>query len=145
MAAIEFYHDPGTREIRAFAGLGLPLLCCVLGALGFWKFDAPQAGIAIWGAGALLSLTGLFLPRVLKPVLIGLMILSFPIRWVVFHVTLAALYFLVFTPIGLLLRLGPLLHLGKPSALRAFRDTSAPSYWQARQPAARFAQYFKQH
>ncbi len=139
MAAIELYHRPGTRELRMFASFGLPLLCGVLGALGFWKFDAPIVGIFIWAAGALLVLTGLFLPRMLKPVLIGLMILSFPIRWTVFHVTLAALYYLVFTPIGLLLRLG------KPSSLRAFRDTGASSYWQARPPAARFPQYFKQH
>lgn len=139
MAAIDLYHVPNTRELRLFAGIGLPVLCGILGALTFWTFASPAAGIAIWAFGGLLCLTGLVFPSVITPLLIGMMLVSFPLRWTVFHLALAALFYLVFTPIGLLLRL-----FGR-SPLRVFRITGESSCWQARRPADPIAQYFRQH
>ena len=139
MAVIDLYHLPTSRELRLFAGFGLPVLTGILGALTFWTFASPAAGIAIWAVGGALSLTGLVFPPALTPLLISMMLVSFPLRWAVFHLALAVLFYLVFTPIGLLLRLL------RRSPLRAFRTTGESSCWQARRPAASIAQYFKQH
>lgn len=139
MAVIDLYHVPGSREVRRFAGLGLPVLAGILGALTFWAFASPTAGIAIWAVGGALSLTGLAFPSALKPLLIGMMIVTFPLRWAIFHLALAALFYLVVTPIGLLMRLF------RRSPLRAFRTTGESSAWQARRPDASMAEYFRQH
>ena len=139
MAVIDLYHVPTSRELRMFAGFGLPVLAGILGALAFWTFASSAAGISCWLVGALLSLAGLLYPPALKPLLIGTMILSFPLRWMLFFIALVALYYLVFTPIGLLLRLI------RPSPLRAFRTPRESSCWHARPPVSPFAQYFKQH
>ena len=58
--------------------------------------------------------------------------------WTLSHVALAATYYLVLTPIGLLLRL---VH-GNP--LDRAPDRSAASYWTARRPLRDVRRYFRQ-
>lgn len=48
---------------------------------------------------------GMFLPHLLKPVYIGWMRLAFALGWVNTRIILIVLFYLIFTPIGLVMRL----------------------------------------
>ena len=64
-----------------------------------------EAALAIWAVALLVCAVGLVRPPAIRLVCIGLIYLAFPIGWVVSHLLLAVVLYLVFTPIGLLLRL----------------------------------------
>jgi hypothetical protein len=54
-----------------------------------------------WIATALVAAGGVAHPPLVRPVFLGLILLTFPIGWVVSHALLAAIHLAVFTPIGL--------------------------------------------
>ena len=96
---------PGTKQLRQFAGIGFPAFLGLVGWLvgtktGHWGI--VQLG---WAAGALLSAAGVVHPPLIRPVFVGLILLTYPIGWVVSHLLLGAIFFLLFLPIGLMLRI----------------------------------------
>ena len=64
---------------------------------------------------------------------------AYPIGLVVSHVILAIAFYLVFTPVGLLMR-----WLGRDPMEREF-DPSRASYWKKREERNEDARYFKQY
>lgn len=96
---------PSRRDLRWFAGLWWPAMCAVIGRMLMWKFHLPAAAISIWVGGGLLAALGVIAPFIIRPLYAALLLLSFPIGWCVSHVALAVVYFLVVTPVGLLIRL----------------------------------------
>jgi hypothetical protein len=62
-----------------------------------------------------------------------------PIGWVISHVILAVIYYLVLTPIGLLLRAA-----GRDLLARR-RDPTAESYWIDRGAKPEVERYFRQY
>src|SRR5919202_384819 len=116
---------PPARTLRQFAGLWL-LFCTGLACSRLVR-HGPTAGAA---ACALLAVTvgplGLWRPAAVRPVYVGLMVLTFPLGWVVSRLVLACLWYGVFTPLGLALRLA-----GRdPLRLRASPDRT--TYWEPR-------------
>jgi carbamoyltransferase len=136
---IEINWRPSTRELRFFSG-GLILLALVATTLGhyWWNWVAPWPMVVLSIASVILFLSILW-PRALRPIYLVWMIAVFPIGWLVSHVVLAAVYFGVFTPIGLLLRMTGYDPLGE----KAQADDS--SYWVKRPPPPASEQYFKQY
>jgi len=61
-----------------------------------------QAG---WAVVGLLSAAGVVYPPSIRPVFVGLILLTYPIGWVVSHVLLGSIFYLLFLPIGLVLRM----------------------------------------
>ena len=96
--------DPAPRVVRSFARLWLPLFVATLGAIVWWRLDAPAAARVIWSVGALVAGLSLLSPRLARGVFIALTIATFPIALVVSTVVLAAMFFLVITPLGAWLR-----------------------------------------
>ena len=84
--------------------------------------------------------SGLFAlwPASRKRIYVGWMFAVFPIGWVVSHLLLGVVYFLVLTPIGLTLRA-----LGRDPLERRF-DQSASSYWVRHDPATQVKRYLRQ-
>ncbi len=125
------------RTIRQF-GL-LFLLFAIIVALLQWQRGTSftwLVAIAILGV-SLCSASQLW-PNSIRPIFVGWMIVLIPINWVVSHTILAAMFFLVFTPIGLCRRLfgaDPLL-LKKPKV---------DSYWQTRPQTTDKRRYLKQY
>lgn len=68
----------------------------------------------------------------------GWMLATLPISWVVSHAVLAAVFYLLISPIALLMRLG-----GRDPLLRRF-DGNATTYWLPRRPPAQPDRYFRQ-
>ena len=77
-------------------------------------------------AGLVSLLLGMARPAWLRPVHVAWMAAAFPIGWLLAHLLLAAIYFLLITPIGLILRLAR----RDPLARRI--DREAQSYWTPR-------------
>lgn len=122
MALLELNRDPSKKELRWFAGLWFPALCAMVGIAVLRKSHAPTVAVAIWVVAAVLSIAGLCSPRVIRPIYAVLIRVTFPIGWVLSHVLLLVIYYVVFAPVGLLVR-----RLQDPMQRRF--DPSAKSYW----------------
>lgn len=84
-------------------------------------------GRRLLGPGILVPALGLVSPGLLRIVYLGMIYATLPIGIVVSYVILAATYYLVLTPIGLVLRL-----CGYDPMQRRF-DRKAESYWVPRE------------
>jgi Saxitoxin biosynthesis operon protein SxtJ len=124
------------KTLRQFGLLSL----AVFGGWAAWRAYTGRLGpatFALGGAGGVLGLLGLVAPTALAPVFSAWMMAAFPIGWVVSRVVLAALFYLVFTPIALVFKL-----IGRDPLHR--RRPTASSYWMAKPAPADSSQYFKQ-
>lgn len=142
--------DPDRRFLTQFTWAGL-FLFPLLGLLLAWKFGvAAWIGIAIGALGVLAFLVEVVVvPRlaeaparllellVPKAVFRAFTLITVPIGFVVSHLLMALIFFLVMTPIGLVFRV-----LGRDSMHRRW-DPAAGSYWLERPPPRRAASYFK--
>ena len=137
MAMIEIDKNPAPRTLRQFAGLFL-VAFGVIGYLVLRRSGSLEAALVIWGVAALVALVGLIAPRAIRLVYLGMIYLAFPIGWVVSHVLLALVLYLLFTPIGWALRL-----FGRDPLERKF-DPEAASYWTAHEQPASIDRYFRQ-
>jgi hypothetical protein len=129
--------DPPRKTLRQFAALWL----VVLGGMAIWQaLVRERAGWA--SILAILALTlgplGLARPEWMRRIYVGWMILAFPIGWTVSQVMLAAMFFGLFTPIGLVFRL-----LGRDPLHRA-RRSDLESYWAPKPTPTDLRRYFKQ-
>jgi ABC-type uncharacterized transport system permease subunit len=114
---------PSARELRSFARIWFPAFVALVGAVLYWRVDRPAAAAAVWAVGAAAAIAVLASPAIARVVFVGLLIVTYPIGLVVSTLALAALFYLVFTPIGWAMRLA-----GRdPLRLRA---RGGPSDWQ---------------
>lgn len=136
MPLLQLNLSPSRKELRLFAGLWWPAMCAAIGFMLFRRFHAPGAALWVLSGGALLAIAGLAAPAIIKPVYIALVRITYPIGFCVSHVVLAALYFLVLTPIGSLVRL---VH----DPMERKFDRAATSYWVPREEVET-ERYFRQ-
>ena len=146
MALVELNLNPDKRQLRTFGLIGL----VVFGGLAAWAWrTGTLMGFALgeaqatasYALGALAGICGVFsavFPEGNKPLFITLSVVTMPIGFVVSHVILLTMYFVVMTPIGLLLRLS-----GRDPLARSL-DRSQNSYWGRRAPQPPVDRYFRQ-
>lgn len=143
MLLIEINWNPDSAELRRFSMLWLAAfglaglyvawtLGCFAGS-GQWKAPA-----VLWGVAAAVGAAGFISSRLVKPVYLGWMGLTFPLGWVFSHLILALIFFGVFTPVGIIYRIIRY----DPLARRL--DRCVPTYWTARPGPAPAARYFRQ-
>ena len=130
--------DTSPRALRQF-GVLVGGVFAVVAAVVWWRSGAGWA-LGLGGAGALLVVLGLAAPPVLRGPYLGWMGLAVVLGFVTSRVLLTAVFVLLVTPIGLVLRA-----LGRrPLALRP--DPAAETYWHARDAAppdpGRFERYY---
>jgi Saxitoxin biosynthesis operon protein SxtJ len=124
------------RDLRKF-GLVVGGVFLAVGLLFLWRYPHRTPYFA-WPGGALM-VVGVVLPRALKWVYIAWMSVAFVLGFVMAHVILTLLFFLVITPMGLVARLT-----GK-DFLSLKLDRAAKSYWLPRpQKPKRTADYERQ-
>lgn len=124
-------------SLRRFGRIYLPCGFLLLGAFFGYVSRSWTTAYALWAVGAVLALGSALSPKLNRLVFFGLAGLTFPIGWVVFHVVLAVVYFLVITPIGLGMRLFGRDALGLDAR-------GATTYWRKRPPAPAVDRYFRQ-
>jgi hypothetical protein len=102
MIAIQW--NPSTKQLRQFAGIWFPAFCGLVGySIGHKTGHWSEVEIG-WALAGLLSVGGLVLPALIRPIFVGLILLTFPIGWVVSHVLLGAIFYGIVMPIGIILR-----------------------------------------
>ena len=127
---------PPRKQLRQFAGL---FLIVFLG-LAAWRWfggreDAWAVGLAV--AAVVVGLPGMLFPALVRPIYTGWMVAAFPIGWTVSRVVLGAVFFLLFTPIGLAFKLS-----GRD--LLSLKRTRRESYWTPKRRPAALREYFRQ-
>jgi hypothetical protein len=137
MPLLEIPRDPPRRHLALFGALLGPFFA-MAGWLCLRHFGAAAA-YAVWAAGGALWLVFAAVPGSRRPIWVGWMTAVFPIGWIVSHVLVVAFYYLVLTPIALLLRL-----LGRDT-LRRRRGAARESYWVERGPREGTGRYFRQY
>jgi len=128
---------PSSRVLRQFAGLWIVFWL----AAGAWHLRAPgRPGVALACLAAALAIgpAGLARPTLIRPLLVGWRMAAFPIGWVVSRVALAAIFFGVLTPIGLVFRA-----IGRDRLDRR-RRPGRRSCWRPK-PPSRAGSYFRQY
>lgn len=134
MKLVEMNWQPSDRELKQFG-----LISLVAFPLLGWMWGASSVVLTILAViGAVLASLGFVVPAALKPVYIGLCLLTMPIGMVVGELMMAIVFYGVFLPIGLVFRL-----MGR-DALQLQLDRQAPSYWQAKKRPTGAASYFQQ-
>ena len=139
----EINWKPGPRELRSFGkviALGVPIVAALLGASARIRSHAWPAWTLWLGAiGIGIGIACVLIPRAARPLYLAWMALGCCIGIVVGNVVLAAIYFLVVTPIGLALRLA-----GRDPLRRAI-ERGRESYWDDAEKAGDTGRYFQQH
>lgn len=137
MSLIRINTRPSRRDLRLFSILWL----IFLGLAGFllWQNGAPRIAGAVWCAAVVVSGAGLIHPPVVRVVYLAAVFAAFPIGFVVSHVILAAVYYLVLTPVGLIMRM-----LRHDPLNRKF-DAGQKTFWKTREESKSPESYFRQH
>lgn len=138
---IKLQLKPEPRVLRQFAFLavvGLPLLAIlVLRLCGAFAWTHPALLVAA-AAGVLqlvLFLAGI--TAITRAVFVAIMVVAAPLGFVISHVLIAAVFYLVLTPIALVFRMTGRDVLGKRL------DRTATTYWNERRTARPATSYFK--
>ena len=135
---IDLNLNPSKKELRTFGLCALAFLA-LAGWIVFRRSGSVPVGASVAGVGLLLAGLGLTVPQALRPVWVVLMVVNYPIGWVITHVVMAIIFYLVVTPVGVIMRLT-----GRDPMERAF-DRSAKSYWKPRRTDSGSARYFRQY
>ncbi|MBI5508192.1 MAG: hypothetical protein HY903_05515 [Deltaproteobacteria bacterium] len=138
MALIAFNWNPDAAQLRWFGLLWLPLFFAAVAFVLMTRLAMPDAWTILAPLALLSAILGAMTPQTLKPVFVGLLLLTFPIGFVVSHLVMFALFFFVVTPVGLGMRL-----FGR-DALRLRFENKAMSYWIKRPAKSPIHRYFRQ-
>lgn len=125
------------RELLWFGPL-FALFGGLIGALLFWKFEAPNIAKVIWVATAIIIAIYNLVPALRPTIFTAWMALIFPIGWLISHLLLTLVFYLVVFPIGLLMRAL------RYDALNRKFSPGAHSYWIKRQIEQDPKKYFRQ-
>jgi len=110
-------------DLRKF-GITVGIILMIIAGFLFWKEkDASQIFLTI---GTLLFFLGIAIPFILKPIYWVWMIFAIILGWIMTRIILGLLFYIVFTPIGLISRL-----LGKQFIELQWNKTSS-TYWNYR-------------
>jgi hypothetical protein len=134
MALVSFNRAPDRRVLRQFGWVAFAV--GVLGGSFAWSGWPAVVTIAL---GAFSGVAALVHPPANRPLFVALSALTYPIGIVVSYVVLTALFYLVVTPVGLLVRLTG------TDPLNRRADPRSTSYWTAARPARPKRDYFRQY
>jgi len=136
MALIEIDTRPSPERVRRFGRVWFPLF---VAAAGFaLARTSPLAARWAWGLAALVGVLAWIRPSAIRPLYLGLIYATAPIGWIVSHIVLGVVYYLVVTPLGRLLAL-----FGRDPMTRRF-DPDASSYWVDVRAERTLDDYFRQ-
>lgn len=113
--------SPDKNDLRKFS-VTMFVALAIIGT--FLIFRHKESYVWFYSAGSLLLLTGIFAAGVLKPVYILWMKLALMLSWINTRLILLVIFYLIFTPVGLIIRLFKIDLLDK--RIEKARD----SYWK---------------
>ena len=122
MSLIRIHQNPSRGQLLVFAA-GWLVCFAVLSGMALSRTGSVLASGVLGSVAVLVPAVGLFVPGLLRVVYLASMWTTFPIGWLVSHLILAIVFYVVMTPIGLLMRL-----VGYDPMNRRF-DPDAETYW----------------
>ena len=122
---IQKYLNASRVELRKF-GITFCVIFFLFG--GFFYLRGSEQWLMFLAAGVLFLFLGYAIPPVLRPAYILWMILAFILAWINTRIILGVLFYLIFTPMGLIMRLF------SKNLLEAKIDKDTQSYWIKRPP-----------
>ena len=133
---LDINKNPTRRDLLVFAAL-LPVVFAVVGALR-WHAGSSREALVWWIVGIAVSCIAFIVEPARRRLYVAWTYAIYPVAWTVSLAILAVSYFLVATPIALVLRA-----LGKDPLQRSF-DKSTQSYWIGRERKHDAERYFRQ-
>lgn len=115
----------GKKDIRSF-GITIGIILLIIAGFLFYK-EKESFQLFIYIAGSFIGV-GLIVPVILKPIYLIWMMFAVILGWFMTRLILSLLFYLVITPIGLVLRV-----LGK-DLLNLKKQEVQDSYWNMRDP-----------
>ena len=96
----------------------------LIGLVLLWLGKIPaKAFLAFAIAGILAFLLARISTKLIKPIYLTMIVLTFPIGWVISHLAMALFYYVIITGIGLIFRL-----IGRDTLSKKY-DLHADTYW----------------
>jgi len=138
MSLVDIKWHPDRKELRNFAIVALVASVVISALLYFLKGLEIQWCAIICAGGLIVFLSSFASIKITRIIYLSLILVTFPIGYVVSFILLAAFYFLLLTPVGLAFRL-----FGRDPLGRKF-DPDADSYWVAHRPPESLDRYFHQ-
>jgi len=134
---IDLNLNPSKRELKTF-GLGALVFLTIVAGLVWRRSGSTTAPAILLAVGVVIAVLGFAAPRVVRPLFIALMVINYPIGWVVTHIVMAFIFYLVVTPLAGIMKLT-----GRDPMERRF-DRSAATYWKRRPTETDPSRYFRQ-
>ena len=128
---------PDTKQLRQFAGISL-FGFAALGVVAWRVHGAVWLAALCAAFGAVVSIVGLVQPDRIRPIYVVLLAISLPVGWMVSGLLLRLVFFGVFAPAGLVLRL-----FGR-DALSLHRPAGRSSHWRDLDAPDDPGSYFRQ-
>lgn len=136
MTLIRIERNPSRAQLLVFAAAWC-VACGSLACVAYAKGNTTTASI-LGSAAIAMPIVALVASPLARWAYLALAYATYPIGWAVSHLVLLGLYYGVFTPIGLTMRV-----CGRDSLQRRL-EPRASSYWLPRTPAKSPARYFRQ-
>ncbi len=125
MSIVQINRNPTPKQLNQFGFIWLGFLS-FFGVMAWFKLDEPSLAKGLWVAAIVVPVIGWLAPVFMRLVFVGMSYAAWPIGFVVSHVILAMVYYLVMTPIGLVMRI-----FGYDPMTRR-RDSTGASFWITR-------------
>ena len=136
---IQINRNPSKRQMRTFAALVFPAFWGLVALLVLLRAEQPRLALTIALAAAIISIIGLVSPRFMRLVYLGMIYVTYPIGFVVSHILLGLVFYVVISGVGLLLRI-----LGKDPMHRD-ADPKVETYWIRKEHDSSSDHYFRQY
>lgn len=134
MPLIEMNWDPSIRQLKQFGWICL----IAMPSIGWFVGASPKVLLILVAIGVTFGSVAIFVPKLLRPIFIAISLASAPIGMLCAEVAMLLLFFGVFLPIGLILRLA------KYDPLRRTFSRKAKTYWEPKRSPKNTANYFRQ-
>ncbi len=110
------------KEIRTWA-LIMSVILIAVGAIQYFVWDHVRTAAVFWVLSAIFLTSGLLFPFVLRPVYRGWLKFAAALAWFNTRLIMGLIFYLIFSPIGLILRLL------RVDLIKQRWDSEAKSYW----------------
>jgi len=137
MSIIRINRNPSRKELQVFGVCWLGFFG-ILGAVLFWRTAFSAIVVALWIFAVVIPLAGWFLPSFMKAVFVCMSYATYPIGMTVSFLILAFVFYLVITPIGIIIKI-----LGYDPLKRKF-DPNVKSFWIEKEAKKSLDSYFRQ-
>jgi hypothetical protein len=138
MSVVKITWHPSPNQLRLFA-LVQVLFFALISMIIVRHSGNWQSAEIVMACSVAMAIVGICSPRIIRLVYVAWMAVLFPITLTVSFVLMALIFYWLFAPIGLIMKL-----VGR-DPMRRKLDVSADTYWIRREQKREEAAYFKQY